>query len=221
MGFLVKIVRVLASLPIIGGALVFVIGFFPLLAIIPLNLSTGLSILIGGLLTAAWCYFLSAKKVINIVTPFIPIPLWIIGILVSGIGVYGIITNTWDETGTNTEVVMPETKSSANEPVPAAKPDTTPDTDNKRKQPAEDVDFDQVRRDAEDYALEQMERSFEDMQRVLEEIGPDKFEEVFNAQRGNEDFMSFEEAMVEMEKQIDELRRRIDARENVSSAENN
>ncbi|MDH3608586.1 MAG: hypothetical protein OEQ24_04990 [Gammaproteobacteria bacterium] len=62
--------------------------------------------IIGGLLTAAWCYLLNAKNIINIVTPVIPIPNWVLGIVLAIGGVYGIITNAWDKSGTAPEVLL-------------------------------------------------------------------------------------------------------------------
>ncbi len=229
MDTLVKIVRTLASLPIIGGALVFVLGFFPLLAVIPFNLSTGLSIIIGGLLVAAWCYFLSAKKIINIVTPFIPIPLWVVGLLMAMVGVYGVITNAWDETEATSDVVMPETKPAIKEIAPITQPETTSDVVNEADQEAlrEQVKqleqeqligkekkqefekaLEKARQEAKAQApkvIAQMEESLENIKKLKGTEAEKQYEAIMKTQ-DPENAMTLDEAIAEMEKAIEDFK---------------
>ena len=193
-----KIVRTLASLPLVGGALVFVLGFLPLLLIIPLNLSNGVSMIIGGLLMAAWCYFLKAKNIINIVTPLIPIPLWILGFVMAIAGVYGIVTNAWDDSNVNAETVPQEitpSKSVASpepepepEPEPGleietqvqqqtVEPDAAPLEKEKMIQQANSIDLDKVRDEAAEKALVHMEKALADLEELSESIEQEKLEE--------------------------------------------
>lgn len=210
-----KIIRGIASIPGVGGLFVLILGFSPLLLVIPLNLSNGISMIIGGLLMAAWCYFLSAKKIINIVTPLIPIPLWILGVVMAIAGVYGIITNKWDETETTPEVSMPEVKQSIQEPAMVEKPEAEPEPESeqitKHEQPEISPEIPQQSSNADqdkaaEYALEQMEKALEDMKVLEKTLGAEKIQEIYDAQ-GVENTVSFEEAMAEMQKQIDDLKR--------------
>ena len=218
-----KIVRGLASIPIIGGALVFVLGFFPLLAIVPLNLSNGLSLILGGLLMAAWCYFLNVKKIINIVTPLIPIPLWILGIVMALAGVYGMVTNKWDDGKDGAETVpqeitplksvsepdlqlkqgqdqMPLSKSGAVDPVDVSSAN--------KIQEANSIDLEKMKDEASEKALVHLEQALKNMEELSESIGQEKLDEIINAQgdEGSDNAMNIEEAMNEMRKQIAELK---------------
>jgi len=213
-----KIIRGIASIPVVGGALVFVLGFLPVIAVIPLNLSNGLSMIIGGLLMAAWCYFLNAKKLINIVTPLIPIPLWILGIVMSIAGVYGIVTNKWDDKKVDTEMVPQEITPSKTVQEPTMKPESKSEVHPGKKVENEaiheqsnsseqdkKIDLDTERDKASEYALEQMEKALEDMKNLKETLGEEKIQEIYDSQ-GSDNTMNFEEAMAEIQKQIDDLK---------------
>jgi hypothetical protein len=217
-----KIVRTLASIPVIGGALVFVLGFLPVILVLFLDLSNGLSMIIGGLLMAAWCYFLNAKKIINIVTPLIPIPLWIIGIVMALAGVYGIITNKWDESDAAPEVVNEKVKPSGGYSDRAVKPQKQPEpaSNQEREQaPAEvedslvekplddrKVELEKLQKKAGDEALVQMEKSLEDMKKLSESLGKEQFEKIINSHGESENVLTLEDLMAKLQKQIDELK---------------
>ena len=47
-----------------------------------------LAIAFAGLLVAGWCYILGKKNVINLVAPVIPVPFWVLGLVISGLGLY-------------------------------------------------------------------------------------------------------------------------------------
>ena len=85
-----KVVRGICSIPIIGGYLALIVGILPLIIVIPFidGPYKYLVTAVAGLLIAAWCFFLSKKKIINIVTPLLPIPFWVFGILISIFAVY-------------------------------------------------------------------------------------------------------------------------------------
>jgi len=51
-----------------------------------------------------------------------------------------------------------------------------------------------------------MEKSLDEMKKLSEQLGPEKLQEIFDAQGGSENSMNFEEAMAEMQKQIDALK---------------
>ena len=216
MEILSKIVRGIASIPLIGGALVFVLAFLPLLAVVPLNLSNGLSMIIGGLLMAAWCYFLKAKNIINIVTPFIPFPLWIFAVIMAIAGVYGMITNAWDDSKIDAERVPQEITPSKRFPTPAPKPEPEPvsipeadpvEFNNAEKiQEANSIDFNKMKDEAAENALKEMQKALKDLEELSESIGQEKLDEIINAQGSSDNSMNFEETMAEMRKQIAELK---------------
>jgi len=85
-----KVVRGICSIPVIGGYLALIVGLLPLIIAIPFvdGPYKYLATAVAGLLIAAWCFFLSKKKIINIVTPLVPIPFWIFGILITIFAVY-------------------------------------------------------------------------------------------------------------------------------------
>lgn len=126
MEILGKIIRGIASIPLVGSFFVLIVGFLPFIALLPFKLSIGVVMIIGGLLTAAWCYLLNAKNIINIVTPVILIPNWVLGIVLAIGGVYGIITNAWDKSGTAPEVFIEDVESSVNAPASISKPEPAP-----------------------------------------------------------------------------------------------
>lgn len=225
MEILSKIIRGIASIPLVGGFFVLIVGFLPVIALIPLNLSTGLTMIIGGVLTAVWCYLLNAKKIINIVTPVFPIPNWVLGVLMAIGGVYGMVTNAWDDSKIDAERVPQEITPSKNvpAPVPELKPEPAPVSipetsvqdeaanaeameNTKKLQEAKNVDLDKIRDEASERALVQMEKSLDEMKKLSEQLGPEKLQEIFDAQGSSENSMNFEEAMAEMQKQIDALK---------------
>lgn len=85
-----KVIRGLCSIPVVGGIIALVIGLLPIVIAIPFADSPYkyLVTAVAGLLIAAWCFFLSKNKIINIVTPVLPIPFWVIGIAITAAGVY-------------------------------------------------------------------------------------------------------------------------------------
>ncbi len=116
MEILNKIILGIASIPVVCGLFVFIIGFLPLILLLPFNLSNGLMLILGGLLMAAWFYFLRAKKIINIVLPIIPIPLWTLGIVLVLSGVYQTIFGNFGDAEPSSEVVKESVKPSINTP---------------------------------------------------------------------------------------------------------
>lgn len=66
---LIKAVRTLASIPILGNLIFLVVSFLPLFLAFMLKVSLGLALIIGGLGMAALCYFLQTKNVIKILAP--------------------------------------------------------------------------------------------------------------------------------------------------------
>jgi|GEM_PF-5299359 len=105
---LIQIFRKIAAFPIIGNLLLIVISVFPLLLGLATKLSYGLPFIIGGLGMAALCYFLKAKNVINILAPG-GIPMWIVGLLITAIGVYVGISDVIKGDNAATQVSMQET----------------------------------------------------------------------------------------------------------------
>ncbi len=193
--------------------------------------------IIGGLLIAAWCYLLKAKNIINIVTPVIPIPNWVLGIVLAIGDVYGIITNAWDKSGTAPEVFIEDVEPSVNAPASISKPEPapapvsipTPSVQNeaekaavmenaKKLQEANNIDLDKARDKAAEQALKQMEQSLKDMERISEMVGQEKLQEIKDAQGGSENSMNLEEAMAEKRKQIAELKSQEYGSENGSSS---
>lgn len=222
-----KIVRALASLPLVGGVLVFVLGFLPLLLIIPLNLSNGLTMVIGGLLMAAWCYFLNVKKIINIVTPLIPIPLWILGIVMALAGVYGMATNKWDDSATEPKVINESIQPSGTETNSTVqpreqtesesenKPENKPERKPERKiEPAEvernveqpNLELEHLREGAAESVVKQLEKSLEGMKALSETLGKEQFEKVINSNGNSEETRTLEDVTEKIQQQIDELK---------------
>lgn len=89
---LIKIIRTIAALPIVGNLVLIAISFFPLILAFMSKVSLGWALIIGGLGMAAVCYFLKAKNVINILAPG-QIPMWIVGVLITLAGVYSLVSN--------------------------------------------------------------------------------------------------------------------------------
>ena len=85
-----KVIRGLCSIPLVGGVIALLIGILPFFLILPFPDGPYKYLLnaLGGILVAGWCYFLSKKKIINIVTPLLPVPFWVLGILMAIAGVY-------------------------------------------------------------------------------------------------------------------------------------
>ena len=207
--------------------MVFVFGFLPLLLIIPLNLPNGISMIIGGLLMAAWCYFLKAKNVINIVTPLIPIPLWILGVVMAIAGVYGMVTNAWDkpdadvvrqEMTTSKNVFTPEplpknAPEDTQNPIAISKPDPAAIEKEKRLLQADINDLNKLKDKESEKALIVLEESLASMEQakigmeeISETIGQEKFDEMMNEQLGFDYAIKLEEQMTELRKQIAELK---------------
>lgn len=69
----------------------FFIGFLPAAPIFALGLGDAVAAIIYGLLTSAWTFFLDRSGLLKIVTPLIPVPLWIFALIISAYGVYRLI----------------------------------------------------------------------------------------------------------------------------------
>lgn len=231
MEILSKIIRGIASIPLFGGYFVLLVGFFPIVGLIPLGLSTGMLLVIGGLMVAAWCYFLKAKNIINIVTPIIPIPNWVLGVVMAIAGVYGMVTNTWDESNTDPDLVRQEMTApksvsvpeNVQKPVTIPKPDlvdpdlTKPDTAELEKeimlQEASSIDLSKMRDEASkeglialEEALAGLEQVKINMEEISKSIGQEKFDQMMGEQMGSDYSMILEEDMAELRKQIAELK---------------
>jgi len=89
-----KWLRGVSSIPVIGGFIALLVGILPVILLLPVYFkvdgtpNTYLVNVIAGLLIAAWCFWLSKKNIMNIVTPVLPIPFWILGILIAIAGLY-------------------------------------------------------------------------------------------------------------------------------------
>ena len=85
-----KAVRGCCSIPLIGGFITLIIAILPLVIVIPFinGLYQYLVTAVAGLLIAGWCFFLGKKKIINIVAPVIPVPMWVLGLVISGLALY-------------------------------------------------------------------------------------------------------------------------------------
>ncbi len=85
-----KVIRGCCSIPVIGGFVTLLIAFLPLIIAIPFidGPYKYLAVAVAGLLIAAWCFFLGKKKIINIVAPVIPIPMWILGLVITVLALY-------------------------------------------------------------------------------------------------------------------------------------
>jgi len=85
-----KTIRGICSIPLVGGFVALLIGLLPILLLLPFHNDSNKYLLaaVGGLLIAGWCFFLTKRKIINIVTPVLPIPFWCLGLLMSVGGVY-------------------------------------------------------------------------------------------------------------------------------------
>jgi len=94
MELLGKTLRGLSSIPVIGGFVALLIGILPVILLLPVYFKVDgtpnefLVHVVAGVLIAAWCFWLSKKKIMNIVTPFLPLPFWILGILIALGGLY-------------------------------------------------------------------------------------------------------------------------------------
>lgn len=228
MEILSKIIRGIASIPLVGGFFVLIVGFLPVIALIPLNLSTGLTMIIGGVLTVVWCYLLKAKKIINIVTPVFPIPNWVLGVLMVIGGIYGVFTNAWDDSKIDAERVPQEITPSKNvpAPVPELKPEPAPVSipetsvqdeaanaeameNTKKLQEAKNVDLDKIRDEASERALVQMEKFLDEMKKLSEQLGPEKLQEIFDAQGGSENSMNFKKPWRKCRNKLIHLRAKV------------
>ncbi len=94
MNKITQVVRKLAAVPIFGNLFLLVISFSPLILAFMLKVSLGLALIIGGLGMAAVCYFLKHKNIINILIPG-GIPVWILGLVLTALGVYSLISNAF------------------------------------------------------------------------------------------------------------------------------
>jgi len=85
-----KLIRGICAIPLIGGFLTLLLGILPILLVSPFwnSESKDLAVAGGAILVAAWCYFLGKMKIVNIVTPVIPVPLWSVAILSSIVVLY-------------------------------------------------------------------------------------------------------------------------------------
>lgn len=85
-----KAVRGCCSIPLVGGFVALVIAILPLIVAIPFvdGPYKFLATAVAGLLVAGWCYFLGKKNIINIVAPVIPVPFWVLGLLISAVALY-------------------------------------------------------------------------------------------------------------------------------------
>lgn len=86
-----KILNTLCGLPVVGGYMTFFIGLIPAAPIFAIGLGDALAATLYGLLTAAWTFFLQKSGLLKIVTPFIPMPLWIFALAIAAYGVYRMI----------------------------------------------------------------------------------------------------------------------------------
>lgn len=213
---LAKIIRGIASIPVVGGYFVLLVGFLPIVGLIPLGLSTGMLLLLGGVLIALWCFFLSAKNIINIVTPIIPIPNWVLGVVMAIAGVYGMVTNAWDDDHTDSELVRKEVVSSKSVASPVeAEPKLEAEMQLKSKaveenaihlQQESQTEFDKIKDEAYEKALVDMQSALADLEELSESIGQEKLDELLGEQVSSENSLNFKEAMAEMRKQIAELK---------------
>jgi len=85
-----KAVRGCCSIPVIGGFVALIIAMLPLIVALPFvdGPYKYLAIMVAGLLIAAWCYLLAKKNIINITAPVIPIPFWVLGLVISALALY-------------------------------------------------------------------------------------------------------------------------------------
>jgi len=85
-----KTVRGICSIPVVGGFAALIIGLLPIVIAFPFAQSPYKYLItaVAGLLIAGWCFLLAKKNIINIVTPVIPLPFWVIGLLISALAVY-------------------------------------------------------------------------------------------------------------------------------------
>lgn len=235
MEMLSKIIRGIASIPVVGGIFVFLIGFLPLILLLPLNLSNGLMLIIGGLLIAAWCYFLQVKKIINIVLPIIPIPLWTLGIVMVLSGVYQTIFGNFGEVDPSPEVVQesikpsmdaPESMQSSSETEKEAEPSVSIESDQntlreqvqrleqeqlmgeEKKQEFEKA-IEKAKQEAKELApkvIAQMEESLESIKKLKGTPAGEQYEAIMKSQ-DPENAMTLDDAIAEMEQAIEDFRR--------------
>ncbi|MFK7816287.1 MAG: hypothetical protein AB8B92_08120 [Gammaproteobacteria bacterium] len=226
MEILTKIIRGIASVPVVGGVFVFVIGFLPLLLLFPLNLSNGLMLIIGGLFVAAWCYFLQVKKIINIVLPVIPIPLWTLGIVMVLSGVYQTIFGNFGDVQPAPEVVKESIKPSVNateqmqsETSMAVEPDQEALREEVKRLEQEQVigqekkqEFEQALEKAKQEAKEMAPKVIAQMQDSLESIkklkgtpAAEQYEAIMKSQNP-ENPMTIDDAIAEMEQAIEDFK---------------
>jgi len=85
-----KTVRGICSIPFIGGFVALIIALLPIVIAFPFVDSPYkyLVTAVAGLLIAGWCYFLAKKNIINIVAPVIPVPFWLMGLVISAVAIY-------------------------------------------------------------------------------------------------------------------------------------
>jgi len=88
----IKAVRTISAIPVLGNLILIVISFIPLLLAFMLKIEPfGLTYVIGGLGISALFYFLKAKNVINVLAPG-GIPMWIVGLVGTLFGVYLLVS---------------------------------------------------------------------------------------------------------------------------------
>jgi hypothetical protein len=88
-----KIMMTLCNLPFIGGYITLFVTLLPFVFLIVLEsvtpvLEENILISLGLVLVLVWNYFILRKRGLNLVTPIIPIPFWIISIIFVCIGTW-------------------------------------------------------------------------------------------------------------------------------------
>ncbi len=81
----------LCSIPLIGGFIALLIAILPALVVFALGLSKEIEIIAFGLVIAVWCFFLDKTQIIKLAMPVLPLPFWVLGLLISASGVYQLI----------------------------------------------------------------------------------------------------------------------------------
>ena len=92
-----NLIQKACGMPVIGGVVTLLIGIIlPIIPFILLSKSIGISneisMVFAGLAVAGWNYYLKKSNTINVVTPVIPIPVWILGIIIAAVSLGYVIT---------------------------------------------------------------------------------------------------------------------------------
>jgi len=81
-----KVIQSLCGIPIVGGFITLALAVLPGLPALFLIQNDALAAIVFGLIVAAWTFLLQHLKIIRIMAPLIPVPFWVVGLLMAAYG---------------------------------------------------------------------------------------------------------------------------------------